>query len=170
MDLYIQIENGQPINHPALAENIIAAFGSIPPDWEPFVRVEKPMISLYQVVNEFPSYEKIDGVWTDNWNLRDMTPVEKIAYQSVVKSDWLSIPLNVENRSAWTFDEATCSYVPPIPIPTENPPEGQRYRWRGTTNSWDLAPEMPEITKTTTWTWDYKSWSWLEVSIPTDNT
>ena len=49
MNLYIQIENNQPINHPAFEENLLQAFGAIPAHWEPFVRVERPLPTLYQM-------------------------------------------------------------------------------------------------------------------------
>ena len=42
MNLYIETNNGQTINHPAFEDNLIQAFGSIPEHFEPFVRVERP--------------------------------------------------------------------------------------------------------------------------------
>jgi hypothetical protein len=168
MNLHIQIENGQPINHPALEENLIAAYGSVPSDWESFVRVEKPSAKIYEIVEDDPSYEKIDGVWTDVWTVRNMTPVEKVAFQSVVKSDWASFPFNTENRSTWIFDEEFCRYVPPVPYPKDPAPEGQDYRWLGTENNWVLAPEMPKDDNR--YTWDYKNWSWVKIIPPTANT
>ena len=52
MNLYIETENGATKNHPAFEENLIQAFGSIPEHWEAFIRVEKPIPSLYQFVDE----------------------------------------------------------------------------------------------------------------------
>lgn len=78
MNLYIQVENGVSINHPALEENLIHAFGSVPDNWEPFLRIERPMLQEYEVLeSEEPTYEKIDGVWTDVWHIRDMTEEER---------------------------------------------------------------------------------------------
>ena len=78
MNLYIQVENGVSINHPALEENLIQAFGSVPDNWEPFLRIERPMLQEYEVLeSEEPTYEKIDGVWTDVWYIRDMTEEER---------------------------------------------------------------------------------------------
>jgi len=77
MNLYIEIENGQPKNHPAFEDNLIEAFGAIPQNWEFFVRTERPTKGIYQVFDSQEStYQKIDGVWTDVWSLRDMTQEE----------------------------------------------------------------------------------------------
>lgn len=84
MELYIQIENNSPINHPAIKENLMQAFGDVPSDWEPFVRVEKPLAGDETDDRKFlildsqePTYEKVDGVWTDVWVVREMTDEEK---------------------------------------------------------------------------------------------
>jgi hypothetical protein len=77
MNLYIEIENGQTKNHPAFEENLLQAFGAIPENWEPFVRVERPNNNYQIVENDAPTYTKIDGVWTDVWQVRDMTDEEK---------------------------------------------------------------------------------------------
>jgi hypothetical protein len=139
MNLYIQIENGQPINHPAFEENLIYALGSVPSNWEPFVRVERPIPTVYQVLDsQDPTYQKVDGVWTDVWSLRDMTADEKNAKQQVVKDAWSVLP-NLDNFTAWTFDEAACKYVPPTPMPTDGD-----YFWQGTTNSWVIVPPYPD--------------------------
>ena len=59
MNLYIETENGAIKNHPAFEDNLIQALGSIPENWEPFTRVERPVTDAYQVlVSEQPSYEK----------------------------------------------------------------------------------------------------------------
>jgi hypothetical protein len=133
MNLYIETdENGNNKNHPAFEDNLIQAFGKVPDHWETFVRVERPIPSVYQVLDSNEStYQKVDGVWTDVWALRDMTVDEKAAKQQAVKDLWAQRP-NLANFSAWTFNEATCSYQPPIPMPTD----GKPYRWDGTTNSW----------------------------------
>ena len=135
MNLYIQIENGKPINHPALMDNLMAAFnGIVPPNWEKFIRVERPIPTVYQVlVSEESTYEfnEATGYWMDIWALRDMTVDEKAAKQQQAKELWAQRP-NLANFSAWTFNEETCSYKPPIP----KPDDGKIYRWDGATNSW----------------------------------
>jgi len=161
MNLYIQIDNGQPINHPAFEDNLIEAFGLIPENWEPFIRVERPKPKTYEVfVNMNPTYQKIDGVWTDVWSLRDMTDEEKASKQQAVKDDFNSKPY-ANNFSSWTFDETICEYVPPVPLPTNPPPIGQVYFWQGGTDSWQLVPKIPTDGKK--YEWNFTSWSWEEI-------
>jgi hypothetical protein len=72
MNLYIETENGVTKNHPAFEDNLIQAFGSIPEHWEPFIRVERPILTPYQVLeSDTPIYSKVDGVWTDVWTVRE---------------------------------------------------------------------------------------------------
>lgn len=136
MELYIQVENGNTVNHPALRDNLLQAFGTIPDNWQPFVRVNSPKLEIYQVLaNTEPTYQFVDGVWTDVWQIREMTDEEKLQKQNEVKEIWNARP-NRENFSAWTFDEDTCEFVPPIPKPTD----GKQYYWDGTSNSWKEIP------------------------------
>jgi hypothetical protein len=138
MNLYIEIKNEQPVNHPAFEQNLIEVFGIIPDNWEPFNRIERPMCDVYQIVSEEPVYEKINEIWTDVWTIRDMTEEEKInkqkeldeASKQAVKDFWSTLP-NRENFSSWVFDEEIGQYLPPIPRPTEGD-----FRWDGALNSW----------------------------------
>jgi hypothetical protein len=139
MNLYIQIENENPVNHPALMDNLMAAFGSIPNNWQAFTRVEQPVPGTYQVLDsEEPSYQQVNGAWSDVWSLRDMTDAERANKQQAAQTAWAELP-NRENFAAWTFDEATCAYVPPTPRPTDGD-----YFWQGTTNSWVIRPSYPD--------------------------
>jgi hypothetical protein len=114
MDLYIKTENGQVKNHPAFEENLIQAFGAVPENWERFVRIEPPTLAVYQVFDDPQvTYEKVNGVWTDVFHVRDMTPEEKAAKQQQLKDTWASSP-DKEKFSNWVFDETTCSYKPPV--------------------------------------------------------
>lgn len=86
MNLYIETENGQPKNHPAFEDNLIAAFGAVPDHWVPFERVERPALGVYEVwVSENPTYELIDGVYKDVWHKRNMTEEEKAAKQARIQ-------------------------------------------------------------------------------------
>ena len=157
MNLYIQVENSQPINHPAFEDNLLQAFGGIPSNWEPFTRIEMPTPTVYQVLDSQEStYQKVNGIWTDVWALRDMTDAEKTAKQQSVKDAWNSKPR--PNLTAWTFDEVTCSYVPPIPMPTY----GQQYFWQGTTNSWQIRPPYPTDGKE--YKLDFATATWVLIS------
>ena len=162
MNLYIEIDsNGNANSHPAFDDNLIAVFGSIPPHWEPFVRVERPIPNAYQVLNsEEPTYQKVNGVWTDVWALRDMTDDEKTAKQQSVKLDWSNTKAKSDNFAAWTFNETTCEYEAPIPMPTD----GQIYFWNGASNTWIVPPPYPNDGKR--YGLSQKTWTWVEIKQP----
>ncbi len=159
MKLFIETENGVFKNHPAFEDNLIEAFGSVPANWEPFVRIERPIENLYQVLeNETPSYEKLNGVWTDVWSIRDMTAEEKSVKQQAVRDVFNTRP-QAENWSAWTLDEATCQMVPPIPRP--EPTEGVTVFWCGAENNWKEAPARP--VDDNQYKFDFIGWQWVQV-------
>ena len=157
MILYIETENGLPKNHPALEDNLLQAFPAIPLHWERFVRVECPVPTIYQTFeSQEPTYEKVDGVWTDVWSLRDMTAEEKAAKQQAVKDAWAVRP-NAENFVAWVLNENTCQFEPPIPRPTEG-----NYFWQGTTLSWIERPPYP--TDGQMYKLDFSTGTWILVT------
>jgi hypothetical protein len=164
MNLYIETENGQVKNHPAFEDNLLQAFGAIPDHWEPFVRVERPTPSVYQVVEDKePVYAKVDGVWTDVWSVREMTAEEKSAKQQVAISVFNDNEY-ASNWSAWTLDEATCKLVPPIPRPE---PEQAKLEqkiftvWCGAENNWKDTPVRPDGN----YKFDFFAWAWVEVTV-----
>jgi hypothetical protein len=157
MDLYIEVENGITKNHPAFEYNLIQAFGSVPAHWEPFIRVERPLLSVYELMTaEEPTYEKVNGVWTDVWHKRDMTAEEKTAKQQDVITAFNNREY-ASNWSAWTLDETTCMMVPPIPRPTEI--EGVLVMWCGADNNWKEVPARPEGE----YKFDFFAWNWVAI-------
>lgn len=155
MNLYIEVENGVAKNHPAFEDNLIQAFGSIPAHWEPFTRVARPILGVYElVVSEMPAYEKVNGVWMDVWQKRDMTAEEKLATQQRVVTVFNLHP-QASNWSAWTLDEVLCEMVPPIPRPDEV--EGILVFWCGADNNWKETPARPEGN----YKFDYFAWNWV---------
>ena len=158
MNLYIEIENGVTKNHPALEDNLIQAFGSVPAHWEPFTRVERPN-GVYQVLeSEEVVYAKVDGVWTDVWSVRELTTEEKTAKQQAVITAFNSQD-QASNWSAWTLDEATCTMVPPIPRP--EPVEGKLVMWCGADANWKEAPAYP--VDDNQYKFDFLAWQWVQV-------
>ena len=135
MKLYIQTENGQTVNHPALEENLIQAFGNIPANWEPFERIKPPALGVYEK-NQTVSYQKIGGFWTDVFTCEQLTQEEITAKQDMVKAAWAVGP----NFQSWIFDESICQYIPPIPMPQD----GKQYAWRESNKSWVLITPPPE--------------------------
>jgi len=157
MNLYVETENGAVKNHPALEDNLIQAFGAIPEQWEPFVRVERPTPSVYQTMNSNePVYAKVDGVWTDVWTVRDLTAEEKTAKQQAVITAFNSRE-QASNWSAWALDEATCTMQPPIPRP--EPVEGKIVFWCGADANWKETPARPEGE----YKFDFIAWTWVAV-------
>jgi hypothetical protein len=160
MNLFIETENGQIKNHPAFEDNLLQAFGSIPAHWEPFIRVERPTPGVYDVLesNE-PTYEKVDGTWTDVWMMRPMTQEEKTALQQSVR-DAFSAREQVENWAAWTLDEATCTMVPPVARPEVDEAkvsQGIMTFWCGADNNWKDTPVRPEGN----YKFDFLAWAWV---------
>jgi len=154
MNLYIQVENGQPVNHPATEDNLIAALRKVPDNWEPFVRVERPALGIYEALeNEEPEYQYVDGVWTDVWAVRTMTAEEKAVVREQIIAGFALLP-NAFNFTAWVFDEENASMAPPTSKPVE---EGKLFAWSGADNDWREAPPKPEGS----YVFDYAQWVWV---------
>lgn len=159
MALFIEIQNGQAVNHPAYDFNLIQAYGQIPDGWAMFRRVEKPSSNIYQVfVNEEPTYQQVNGVWTEVWDIRDMTAEEKTARQQNMK-DMFFAREQASNWSAWVLDEATCTMQPPIPRPEQI--EGKTVFWCGADSNWKEAPARPSDAGQ--YKFDFFAWQWVEV-------
>jgi len=161
MNLYIQTENGQPINHPALEENLLQAFGAVPSNWEPFVRVASPVLGEYETFDDpHVVYEKVDGVWTDVHQVIKISAAEKAAVKQreidAYKATWAKLPQR-DNFSAWVFNEETIKYEPPIPRPTD-----REVIWSGANNDWVDKPQKPDDGKT--YRLDFYTSSWVEVT------
>jgi len=165
MELFIRIANGVTVGNPIMGDNFREAFpdvdvNNLPPEFARFTRVECPVIGTHQLfIQEKPTYELIDGMWTDVWHVRDMTAEERAARQQSFKDKWDALP-NRENYSAWTFNEDLLVYQPPIPQPTD----GKFYFWQGTTNTWVETPPKPQDDKT--YKLDFASATWVEVVTP----
>ena len=164
MNFYIEIENGTTKNHPAYEDNLIQAFGEVPAHWEPFIRVQPPEPAVYQVFDSFESvYAKVNGVWTDVWSLRNMTDAEKAAKQQAVITAF-NAREQADNWSAWIFDEATCTMVPPIPRPNRDQTKldaGILTVWCDADNNWKDTPAYPEGE----YKFDYFAWQWVAITL-----
>jgi hypothetical protein len=155
MNLYIETENGQTKNHPAFENNLIQAFDAIPAHWEPFIRVERPTLTAYQLLeNQEAIYTKVNGTWMDTWSVRDMTAEEKIAKQQATITAFNEQEY-ASNWSAWTLDEATCTMVPPIPRPALD--GSVLVFWCGADNNWKEVPDCPEGE----YKFDFIAWAWV---------
>jgi len=140
MNLYIQIENGMPKNHPILESNMVMIFPemdlqNLSENFCKFVRVEKPLAKWDEVV-EGPEYKIIDGICYDVWT------VNKISDE---KRKEMLDKLAAENPyPSWTVDEINHDLIPPKPYPEEGV-----WQWDEATLNWIpyVEPEEPETTE-----------------------
>ena len=134
MELYIQVKDGKPFEHPIVADNFRQAFphidtNNLPPEFARFVRVQPPAVGLFEVCNECV-YELVDGVYTDIHNVRPMTAEEKAAKIAEARA-------NLPNPT-WRIDEETLRPIPPL-MPTTGGP----WTFDHTARDWVIATAPP---------------------------
>lgn len=162
MNLYIQIRDGKPFEHPIVEDNFKVAFpdvdvNNLPPEFAKFVRLQPPKLGRYEMFDDPDvTYELVNGVYTDVFHIRPMTAEERAVVQKPAKDIWNALP-DRDNYSAWIFDEEECYYKPPIP----NPNDGKEYFWQGTTLTWVEKPQKPDDGKV--YKLDFASATWVEV-------
>lgn len=139
MELFIRLENGQPVDHPIHKANFIDAFpdidlNNLPSNYVRFERIIQPKLGPYEKNQTLQYQLGSDGVCRDVWNCEQMTAEERLAKQNEVKADWQS---SGTTFVSWVFDETLCEYVAPIPYPSD----GLLYRWDEPTLAWILVEE-----------------------------
>jgi hypothetical protein len=80
LELYIQIRDGHPHEHPIFADNFREVFpdvdtDNLPDTFAKFIRVDQPAIGVYEVY-EGVSYQWVEGVVKDVHSVRPMTDEE----------------------------------------------------------------------------------------------
>lgn len=83
LELYIQIRDGQPFEHPIFADNFRQAFpdidtNNLPDTFAKFIRVDAPVPDTYEVYDGV-TYQWVDGVVKDVHSVRPMTDEERAA-------------------------------------------------------------------------------------------
>jgi hypothetical protein len=142
-DLYIQVQDGQTVNHPVLQQNLMDVFGEIPAHYEEFTRIPMPNLNTLGVFQklqetyETPTYRQVDGVWQDIWTVVDLTEEEKAAKIETVRQN--------PPFASWTLDESTLTWNPPVPRPVD----GKFYQWNEENQTWTeieipAPPTQPE--------------------------
>lgn len=136
MELFIQLQNGQPLEHPIFADNFVQAFPEVdtenlPSTFARFVRVAPPDVGVYEVY-EGVTYEWQGDVVTDVHHVRPMTSEEILQKQEAVQVFWAQ-----HGFPSWVFDAATCAYNPPVPYPED----GDIYIWDEEVTNW-VAPTI----------------------------
>lgn len=81
MEMFIRIQDGQPVDHPIMGDNFRRAFPHIDPnspgpEFAKFIRVPKEDVGKYKVVLSGPTYAWVGDTVQDVWETRDMTPEE----------------------------------------------------------------------------------------------
>lgn len=148
---YIQVdENNAYQGHPHRQDNLEALFpehdfaSGAPEGFVEFIRSEPPKLGPYQKFDNSVGadialafnhngleYRFEDGVYKDVWHVLEMTAEERAAKQEAFKAEWNA---NV-GWASWTFDEETCSYNAPIPVPTD----GNAYTWNEDNLAWEAV-------------------------------
>ena len=85
MEMFIKLENNQPVGHPILGSNFRQVFPHIDPnnpgpDFAKFIRVDRNDVGQYKVVVSGPTYEWVGDTVQDIWETRDMTDEERAVY------------------------------------------------------------------------------------------
>lgn len=153
MDLFIKIdENNNFVNHPSVKENLQLAFPSLdwnsstpPSGWLKFEKTPQPYHGPYKKIGDpMVTYQIVDGVAKDVWNLIDYTDDEKKAKQDRVKAKWAALPAE-QRPASWTFNEDICDYEAPVAPPadaaSETNHEGKIYKWDESSLSWKELTE-----------------------------
>ena len=124
MNLYIQIKDGKPYQHPVAEYNLqqiypSASYDNIPEGFAKFVRIEKPRPGVDEVVVG-PKYEWCEeGVcFKDVWIVRPMTENEKLAR---IRKVWI----DDGGHESWIANPETYEMEAPI----VKPDDGQEYEW-----------------------------------------
>lgn len=138
MNLYIQVKDGLPFEHPVLESNLrqtypLASYKNIPEGFAKFTRILKPKVGPYEMCKSGPYIWCEEGqCFKDNWTVRPMTHTEKV---NKIRSVWLS----KGGYDSWIVNEDTYE----MEAPTAKPDDGQEYEWDEETLSWVL-PSQPE--------------------------
>jgi hypothetical protein len=140
MELYIRIKNGQPFEHPIFGDNFRQAFpeidvNNLPPEFARFERVPQPSLVYATLNSNEPTYQWVDGIVKDVWDVTYMSEQEIVDKQNAVKADWAT-----NLFQSWVFNEALCMFEPP----EQRPNDGKQYIWDEPTISWVEVPETQE--------------------------
>ena len=74
--LFIKVVDGQPVDNPVYESNLIQVYGYVPPEYQPFTRVQQNVTPLiYENVTD--TYQAVDGQWQDVWVTSEQTTEEK---------------------------------------------------------------------------------------------
>lgn len=138
MELYIELVDENPINHPILKSNLEMIgidTNNLPSNYARFVR-RTSVCGVYEKIGSI-DYVLYDGVYTDKYHYVPLTEEEKQAKQQRVKSEWAA-----GGHPSWIWNEENCKFNPPIPKPADA--EGSFWSWNEESGIWEdlLKPEQ----------------------------
>lgn len=111
VNFYIKVdESGNAVGHPYLVENLKDHFpNGIPEEkYQPFVRVSRPIPGVFENINDQPTYQKIDGIWQDVWDITLKTDVEINAIKANIDEQFAFVKnLRIEKVNALLADLST---------------------------------------------------------------
>jgi len=110
MDLFIKLQNGQPHEHPIMADNFAAAFpeidtNNLPPEFAKFKRVTAPILTDTFETNDH-SYQWVDGVVQDVWVTRDMNDSERQNRTELERRTLLNIVIQAKTDAEFQMAQA----------------------------------------------------------------
>jgi hypothetical protein len=84
--LFLKVVDGQPVDNPVYESNLIQVYGYIPPEYQPFTRVQQNVTPLiYQNVTD--TYQDVNGQWQDVWVISEQTAEEKAATTAQINAN-----------------------------------------------------------------------------------
>ncbi len=118
-------ETTEFVGNPMLLSNFVrvtpeATEDSLPEGWYFYNKAQsQPNVEIPSPYHIFELQVLVEGnTITENWVSSEMTAEEKLAKQNQAKAHWAQIP-NLEDFSTWVFDEDTCTFLPPVPCPSD---------------------------------------------------
>jgi hypothetical protein len=84
--LFLKVVDGQPIENPVYESNLIQVYGYVPPEYQPFTRVQQNVTPLiYENVTD--TYQTVDGQWQDVWVISEQTTEQKAATTAQINAE-----------------------------------------------------------------------------------
>lgn len=129
-NLYIQVKNGMPYQHPVTESNLRMLYPDLDPDMPPegfekFIRNPTPEVGPFDVY-EGTEYLKIDGIYQDHHKITSMTSAQKQEKIRVMRE---TFPF----ANTWSLNETTGVWTPPKPAPNV---DGRNFIWSDQQMDW----------------------------------
>jgi hypothetical protein len=138
--LFIKVVDGQPVDNPVYQSNLIQVYGYVPPEYQPFTRVQQNVTPLiYQNVTD--TYQDVNGQWQDVWVISEQTTEEKAATTAQINA----------NGVAQQQQLITNANTQIATLTAEGDTQGVE-TWQAylvTLNAWTMPPINPNWTQST---------------------